>query len=318
MLGGYNIAPLIDLLDDAAVGAPSSRRAQKKDAADVRRGFHDVNKADAGNANAKAVLQSWADGRVVHQPPGSAEEHHRHRLQGHRARPTPTTSRRAGRLEPAGHPAPRLAMLKNPRPGITPRGRRSAGRSSSSRELRRGHLVAYVGDVVGTAPAAKSATNPCCGSPARTSPSCPNKRFGGVCSGQQDCADLLQHDGRRRCAADRASTRQPRWRWATPSNCAYEGKGAQGRQGHRRVQGQERRAVRRGARRRPHQSADHRPRPTAKAREAPACRRRPCSACPRPGWDTGKGYTLAQKMVGRACGLPGEGHPPLAPTTSRA
>ena len=60
MLGGYNIAPLIDLLDDKTVGAAAAEALKKTllmfDA------FHDVRaKADAGSANAKAVLQSWAD-----------------------------------------------------------------------------------------------------------------------------------------------------------------------------------------------------------------------------------------------------------------
>jgi aconitate hydratase 2/2-methylisocitrate dehydratase len=60
MLGGYNISPLIELLDDAEVGAVAAAALKKTllmfDA------FHDVKeKADKGNANARAVLQSWAD-----------------------------------------------------------------------------------------------------------------------------------------------------------------------------------------------------------------------------------------------------------------
>ncbi len=60
MLGGYNISPLIELLDDAEVGTVAAEALKKTllmfDA------FHDVKeKADQGNANAKAVLQSWAD-----------------------------------------------------------------------------------------------------------------------------------------------------------------------------------------------------------------------------------------------------------------
>ena len=57
MLGGYNISPLIELLDDAEVGTVAAEALKKTllmfDA------FHDVKeKADKGNANAKAVLQS--------------------------------------------------------------------------------------------------------------------------------------------------------------------------------------------------------------------------------------------------------------------
>jgi aconitate hydratase 2/2-methylisocitrate dehydratase len=60
MLGGYNVQPLIELLDDAE-SAPSPPKALKHTLL-VFDAFHDVQeKADAGNANAQAVLQSWAD-----------------------------------------------------------------------------------------------------------------------------------------------------------------------------------------------------------------------------------------------------------------
>src|SRR5688500_17324723 len=60
MLGGYNISPLIDLLDDAEVGAVAAEGLKKTLLMFDQ--FHDVKeKADKGNANAKAVLQSWAD-----------------------------------------------------------------------------------------------------------------------------------------------------------------------------------------------------------------------------------------------------------------
>src|SRR5690606_19957556 len=60
MLGGYNVQPLIDLLDDDALG-PIAADGLKKTLL-VFDAFHDVEeKAKAGNANAKAVMQSWAD-----------------------------------------------------------------------------------------------------------------------------------------------------------------------------------------------------------------------------------------------------------------
>ncbi|MCB1774492.1 MAG: aconitate hydratase B, partial [Gammaproteobacteria bacterium] len=60
MLGGYNIQPLIDLLDDAGLGALAAD--QLKFTLLMFDAFHDVEeKAKAGNANAKAVVQSWAD-----------------------------------------------------------------------------------------------------------------------------------------------------------------------------------------------------------------------------------------------------------------
>src|SRR4051794_21456091 len=60
MLGGYNIGPLVALLADADVGTVAAE-ALKKTLLMFDQ-FHDVKElADKGNANAKAVLQSWAD-----------------------------------------------------------------------------------------------------------------------------------------------------------------------------------------------------------------------------------------------------------------
>ncbi|MGE8609936.1 MAG: aconitate hydratase B, partial [Acinetobacter baumannii] len=60
MLGGYNVAPLVELLDDAELGSLAAEALKKTLL--VFDAFHDVaDKAKAGNANAKAVLQSWAD-----------------------------------------------------------------------------------------------------------------------------------------------------------------------------------------------------------------------------------------------------------------
>ncbi|MDB5861615.1 MAG: acnB, partial [Ramlibacter sp.] len=60
MVGGYNVKPLIDLLDDAEV-APVAATALKKTLL-MFDFFHDVaEKAKAGNAFARDVIQSWAD-----------------------------------------------------------------------------------------------------------------------------------------------------------------------------------------------------------------------------------------------------------------
>jgi len=60
MVGGYNVKPLIDLLDDAEV-APVAAAALKKTLL-MFDFFHDVaEKAKAGNLHAKAVIQSWAE-----------------------------------------------------------------------------------------------------------------------------------------------------------------------------------------------------------------------------------------------------------------
>ena len=60
MLGGYNIQPLIELLDNAELGETAAEAL--KHTLLMFDAFHDVQeKAKAGNANAQAVLQSWAD-----------------------------------------------------------------------------------------------------------------------------------------------------------------------------------------------------------------------------------------------------------------
>src|SRR5690606_5814927 len=60
MVGGYNVKPLIDLLDDAAVGATAA--AGLKKTLLMFDYFHDVaEKAKAGNALARDVIRSWAD-----------------------------------------------------------------------------------------------------------------------------------------------------------------------------------------------------------------------------------------------------------------
>ena len=78
-----------------------------------------------------------------------------------------------------------LAMLKNPRPGITPEedGKRGPVKFIEDAAARKGHLVAYVGDVVGTGSSRKSATNSVLWFTGEDIPFVPNKRFGGVCLG---------------------------------------------------------------------------------------------------------------------------------------
>ena len=77
-----------------------------------------------------------------------------------------------------------LAMLKNPRPGITPEEDGKRGPVKFIEDLRaQGNLVAYVGDVVGTGSSRKSATNSVLWFTGEDIPFVPNKRFGGVCLG---------------------------------------------------------------------------------------------------------------------------------------
>ncbi|MBP6850247.1 MAG: bifunctional aconitate hydratase 2/2-methylisocitrate dehydratase [Rhodoferax sp.] len=183
MLGGYNISPLVDLLSDASV-APVAAAGLKKTLLMFDQ-FHDVKEmADKGNAHARAVLQSWADGEWFTSRPEVPKSI------------TVSIFKVAGEintddLSPAPDawsrpdiPLHALAMHKNARPGITPEQDGKRGPVKFIEDLRaRGHLVAYVGDVVGTGSSRKSATNSVLWFTGEDIPFVPNKRFGGVCLG---------------------------------------------------------------------------------------------------------------------------------------
>ncbi len=183
MVGGYNVKPLIDLLDDASV-APVAGAALKKTLL-MFDFFHDVaEKAKAGNGHAKDVMQSWADAEWFTSRPEVAQKI------------TVTVFKVVGEtntddLSPAPDawsrpdiPLHYLAMLKNARPGITPEEDGKRGPMQFIEELKaKGHLVAYVGDVVGTGSSRKSATNSIIWGFGEDIPFVPNKRFGGVTLG---------------------------------------------------------------------------------------------------------------------------------------
>jgi len=185
MLGGYNVKPLIDLLADPEVGAAAAEGLKKTLL--VFDFFHDVKElADKGVANAKAVLQSWADAEWFTSRPAVPESL------------TLTVFKVTGEtntddLSPAPDawsrpdiPLHALAMLKNPRPGINADEPGKIGPLKQLAELTaKGNLVAYVGDVVGTGSSRKSATNSVLWFTGEDIPYVPNKRFGGVCLGSK-------------------------------------------------------------------------------------------------------------------------------------
>ncbi len=184
MLGGFNIKPLIDLLGDAEVGSVAAEGLKKTLL--MFDYFHDVKElADKGNANAKAVMQSWADGEwFTSRPEVPASQ----KLTVFKV----TGETNTDDLSPAPDawsrpdiPLHALAMLKNPRPGITPEEAGVRVQSSSSRNSRPRAPAAYVGDVVGTGSSRKSATNSVLWFTGEDIPYVPNKRFGGVCLGSK-------------------------------------------------------------------------------------------------------------------------------------
>ncbi|WP_291973208.1 bifunctional aconitate hydratase 2/2-methylisocitrate dehydratase [Candidatus Symbiopectobacterium sp.] len=183
MQGGYNIHPLIEALDNEAL-APIAAYALSHTLL-MFDNFYDVEeKAKAGNVHAKRVVQSWADAEWFLSRPKLAEKI------------TVTVFKVTGEtntddLSPAPDawsrpdiPLHALAMLKNARDGITPDQPGAVGPIKQIEALsQKGYPLAYVGDVVGTGSSRKSATNSVLWFMGEDIPHVPNKRGGGVVLG---------------------------------------------------------------------------------------------------------------------------------------
>jgi len=304
MLGGFNIHPLIELLDDAQIGTVAANAL--KHTLLMFDAFHDVKeKADKGNANAKAVLQSWADAEwftskpevpqsltvTVFKVPGETNTDD--------LSPAPDATTRPD------IPLHALAMLKNKRDGapFQPEEDGKRGPIQLIQDLtKQGHLVAYVGDVVGTGSSRKSATNSVLWFTGEDIPFIPNKRFGGVCLGSKIAPifyNTMEDAGALPIELDVSQMEMGDVVELRP----YEGKALKNGEviaefqvksdvlfDEVRAGGRIPLIIGRGL--------------TAKAREALGLPVSTLFRLPQQPADTGKGYTLAQKMVGRAVGLP--------------
>ncbi|HEJ9540120.1 TPA: bifunctional aconitate hydratase 2/2-methylisocitrate dehydratase [Proteus mirabilis] len=183
MQGGYNIHALIEALDNDKL-APIAAKALSHTLL-MFDSFYDVEeKAKAGNVYAKQIMQSWADGEWFTERPELAEKI------------TVTVFKVTGEtntddLSPAPDawsrpdiPLHALAMLKNAREGIEPDQPGSVGPIKQIEALnQKGFPLAYVGDVVGTGSSRKSATNSVLWFMGDDIPYVPNKRGGGVVLG---------------------------------------------------------------------------------------------------------------------------------------
>jgi len=183
MQGGYNIATLVELLDDAELATVTAE--QLKHTLLMFDAFHDVaEKAKAGNANAKAVLQSWADGEWFQNRPALAEKISLSVFKVTGETNTDDLSPAPDAWSRPDIPLHALAMLKMARDGINPDAPGSVGPIKQMEELKaKGFPVAYVGDVVGTGSSRKSATNSVLWFFGDDIPNVPNKRAGGFCFG---------------------------------------------------------------------------------------------------------------------------------------
>ncbi|WP_018992504.1 bifunctional aconitate hydratase 2/2-methylisocitrate dehydratase [Aromatoleum toluclasticum] len=306
MLGGYNVKPLIDLLADAEVGTVAAEGLKKTLL--VFDYFHDVAElAKAGNANAKSVMQSWADAEwFTSRPEVPASQ----KLTVFKV----TGETNTDDLSPAPDawsrpdiPLHALAMLKNPRPGIEADEPGARGPLKQLEGLaKKGNLIAYVGDVVGTGSSRKSATNSVLWFTGEDIPFVPNKRFGGVCLGSkiapiffntmEDAGALpIELDVNQMDMGDEIELKIDS---ATAKVTALKNGAVIAESQLKtpvildevRAGGRIPLIVGRGL--------------TTKAREALGLPVSTLFRLPAQPNDPGKGYSLAQKMVGRACGLP--------------
>ncbi|MEK8032680.1 bifunctional aconitate hydratase 2/2-methylisocitrate dehydratase [Ideonella sp. DXS29W] len=304
MVGGYNVHPLIELLDDAEVAGVAAEGLKKTLL--MFDFFNDVaEKAKAGNAKAKEVIQSWADAEWFTSRPEVDKKI------------TVTVFKVPGEtntddLSPAPDawsrpdiPLHYLAMLKNTREGAAfkPEEDGKRGPMQFIDDLKKkGHVVAYVGDVVGTGSSRKSATNSVIWATGQDIPFVPNKRFGGVTLGGKiapiffntqedsgslpievdvsklemgDVIDVLPYDGKILKNGETVAE------FKLKSDVLLDEVRAGGRINL---------IIGRSL--------------TSKAREFLGLPASTAFRLPKAPVDTGKGFTLAQKMVGRACGMP--------------
>ncbi|WP_417594705.1 bifunctional aconitate hydratase 2/2-methylisocitrate dehydratase [Oceanospirillum sp.] len=183
MQGGYNIETLVSLLDDADLGEAAAE--ELKHTLLMFDAFHDVaDKAKEGNEIAKGVIESWAEGEWFTSKPELAEKITLSVFKVTGETNTDDLSPAPDAFTRPDIPKHAMAMLKMERDGINPDEQGVQGPIKQIRELLdQGHPVAYVGDVVGTGSSRKSATNSVLWFFGDEIPNVPNKRAGGFCFG---------------------------------------------------------------------------------------------------------------------------------------
>ncbi|WP_445363860.1 bifunctional aconitate hydratase 2/2-methylisocitrate dehydratase [Microbulbifer sp. ANSA003] len=304
MLGGYNISTLVELLDDKDLAELAAE--QLKGTLLMFDAFHDVEeKAKAGNEFAKAVMQSWADAEWFTKRNKVSES-----IKVAVFKVTGETN--TDDLSPAPDawsrpdiPLHALAMYKMKRDGLEPEEAGVTGPLKQIEEVKaKGLPVAFVGDVVGTGSSRKSATNSVLWYFGEEMPGVPNKKGGGICIGGKvapifyntmedagalvfeapvdelgmgDVIEIRPYDGKILAEDGKVLSE-----FQLKSDVLLDEVQAGGRINL---------IIGRGL--------------TGKAREALGLAPSELFRKPEQPADTGKGYTLAQKMVGKACGVEG-------------
>ena len=304
MHGGYNIETLVSLLDDADLSELAA--AELKHTLLVFDAFHDVAElANNGNANAKSVMESWANGEWFTSRDAVPES-----IKVSVFKVTGETN--TDDLSPAPDawsrpdiPLHALAMYKMTRDGLEPEEHGVTGPMSQVQAIRdQGLPVAFVGDVVGTGSSRKSATNSVLWFFGDDIDGVPNKKGGGICIGGKvapifyntmedagalvfeapvddlgmgDVIEIRHYDGKILSESGDVLSE-----FELKSDVLLDEVRAGGRINL---------IIGRGL--------------TTRAREALGLSESDLFRKPEQPVDTGKGFTLAQKMVGRACGMDG-------------
>ena len=307
MHGGYNVVPLIECLDDESLATHAvsalSRTLLMFDA------FYDVaERAEGGNAHAKKVVQSWADAEWFTEKPEVPKKISVTVFKVPGETNTDDLSPAPDAWSRPDIPLHALAMLKNPRAGLSDNPLETLAElkgNTKENTKKRNFPVAYVGDVVGTGSSRKSAVNSVLWHTGEDIVGIPNKRGGGYCFGGQiapiffntledsgalpiemdvremsmgDVIDVYPYDGKV-CRHD-----------SDEVLCKFELK-TEVLLDEVRAGGRINLIIGRGL--------------TARARKALNLGTDDIFRKPAAPVKSDKGYTLAQKMVGKACGVDG-------------
>jgi len=293
MLGGYNIEPLIDLLDVAAL-APVAADALSHLLL-IFDAYHDVIEKSKTNAHAKQVVDAWANAQwftrrdalpevitvTVFKVPGETN--------------TDDLSPASEAWSRPDIPLHAQSMLMNKIPGAL---------EEIAKLREKGHPLAYVGDVVGTGSSRKSAINSVLWHMGREIPYVPNKHQGGVVLGgkiapiffntAEDSGALpIECDVSKLNSGDVITIKPYEGKIVNDSDeelASFDLKPTT-LSDEVRAGGRIPLIIGRSL--------------TDKTREALGLPASEVFVRPVTPKDTGKGYTLAQKMVGKACGVAG-------------
>jgi len=183
MHGGYNIETLVGLLDDKDLAELAAE--ELKHTLLMFDSFHDVEeKHKAGNKFATDVLESWAEGEWFTSRDDLAEKITMSVFKVTGETNTDDLSPAPDAWSRPDIPLHARAMYKMTRDGLTPETHGEVGPLAQIDEIKaKGYPVAFVGDVVGTGSSRKSATNSVLWFFGDDLPGVPNKRGGCVCIG---------------------------------------------------------------------------------------------------------------------------------------